>query len=212
MSQRIWQVNMGVFVDSQTACFTNLNRIPSIVAAHPFERIEHFEPLFEAIRHLFIEGYEFIVMLIGQGKAESKLRQLTKSMGLACVIHFVSDNVQLRSIFLEADIFVEPVPNIMFNGAIPEAMSVGMVVAGPGGGVDGLLIENETAVLFDHKSPESIHSTLKMLMDRRDYAQYVAKKAQAYLKRNNTVTSMMDTLIDAYRSAVKTNAQLLSKP
>jgi glycosyltransferase involved in cell wall biosynthesis len=90
----------------------------------------------------------------------------------------------------------------MYNAAVLQAMAVGMVVAGPSGGVDDLLIENETAVLFDHKCTESIYSTLKMLLDRRDYAQQVARNAMAYLKRNNTVTGMMEALIEAYKAAL----------
>jgi glycosyltransferase involved in cell wall biosynthesis len=80
-------------------------------------------------------------------------------------------------------------------------MSVGSAVAGCKGGVDDLIIEEETAVVFDPNDEISIRSSLQRLFDSRELAQQIAESAQEYLRKNHTVSEMVSSMLRIYRDA-----------
>ncbi len=80
-------------------------------------------------------------------------------------------------------------------------MSVGSAVAACKGGVDDLIIEGQTAVVFDPNDELSIVGVLQRLLDRRDFARKTAKAAQQYLKDNHTVSKMISATLQTYHEA-----------
>jgi glycosyltransferase involved in cell wall biosynthesis len=106
-----------------------------------------------------------------------------------------------RSLLAAGDIFVQPQPDYTFNPLLLEAMSVGSVVATCKGGVDDLIIDGRTAVLFDPDDELSIVNILQQLLNKRDFARSIAKKAQQYLKENHSVSKMISATFQAYSQA-----------
>jgi glycosyltransferase involved in cell wall biosynthesis len=80
-------------------------------------------------------------------------------------------------------------------------MSIGAAVAGCKGGVDDLIIEDQTAVVFDPNDEISMMRTLRRLLDRRELARKIAKAAQQYLRQNHTVSNMISATLEAYHKA-----------
>jgi len=80
-------------------------------------------------------------------------------------------------------------------------MSVGSAVAACQGGVDDLIIEGRTAVIFDPNDELSIVGVLQRLLDRRDFARKTAKAAQKYLRQNYTVSKMISATLQTYHQA-----------
>ncbi len=199
--ERIRHINMGTFVDGQCACFSVPSRITSMVVAGRLNEASDFEMLFTAIKHLAIEGHEFIMLLIGTGPAERDVRELRRTLGLSQIVYILPDIQPLRSIFAGADIFVQPQPARTFNSFLMEAMSVGMAVAGCAGGVDDLLIENQTAAFFEPADELSIYACLKRLLEKREFARQIASGAQSHLKENYTVSQMVSSVMETYRNA-----------
>jgi glycosyltransferase involved in cell wall biosynthesis len=77
-------------------------------------------------------------------------------------------------------------------------MSIGAAVAGCKGGVDDLIIEDQTAVVFDPKDEMSIMRTLQRLLDRRELARQVAENAQQYLRDSYSVSKMISDTLEIY--------------
>jgi glycosyltransferase involved in cell wall biosynthesis len=200
-ASRIEQIETGTFVEDTCACFANPQRLPSMLIIHPLDSAKHFEPLFNALKHLAIGNYEFVLVIIGTGKADSAVRKLIRKMGLSQLVNVVPNFPRLREAFAGADIYIRPRPVYGFSVPLLEAMSVGMAVAGCKGGVDDLLIEGETAVLFDPDDNLSIRAALQKLLDDRAGARQLATRAQSYLRKHNTVSKMMSGLIGAYSRA-----------
>jgi glycosyltransferase involved in cell wall biosynthesis len=167
----------------------------------PLDSASDFEKLFGAIKNLAEANYEFVLVVIGDGKADSAVRKMIRMMGLSQIINIVPNFPMLRAAMSEADICIRPRPVYAFSVPLLEAMSVGMVVAGCRGGVDDLLIENDTTVLFNPDDQPSIFSALKNLLDDKIKARQIAANAQAYLRQHNTVSMMMTSLIGVYRRA-----------
>jgi glycosyltransferase involved in cell wall biosynthesis len=80
-------------------------------------------------------------------------------------------------------------------------MSVGSAIAGCRGGVDDLIIEDETAVVFDSNDELSIMRTLQRLLDRHEFARQIAGTAQQYVRENHTVSRMISTILGIYDEA-----------
>ncbi len=200
-ADRIEQVNMGTFTEEASMCFSNPDRLPSMVTVHSFDDASEFENMLGAIKHLVVDGYEFMLVMIGQGRAESQVRKLLGTLGLSQVVAIIPRLEPWRSVLAAGDIFIEPRPTDAFNPVVLEAMSVGTVVAGCKGGVDDLIIDEQTCVVFNPQDKLSIYSTLKRLFDRREFARQLARQAQDYLRANHSVSKMVSAFISAYSQA-----------
>jgi glycosyltransferase involved in cell wall biosynthesis len=198
---RIEQINIGTFVAERNRCFSGPSGFATIVMAHPLDNADSFENLFNAVRHLMIDGYEFMMVVTGGGRAEGQLRKLLAALGLLQTVTIVPRLRPWRSVLAAGDIFIQPQPNSAFNPLLLEAMSIGSAVAACKGGVDDLIIDGRTAVVFDPNDELSIVGTLQRLLDRRDFARKIARAAQEHLRQNYTVSKMISDTLQTYYEA-----------
>lgn len=197
----IEQLNTGTFVEDDCACFTAKARVRSMVVAQPLTNANDFTGLLNAVRHLVIDGYEFILAIIGRGGAERDIHRLIKKLGLSQVVTVVPEIEPLRSVFGGADIFIQPHSRPEFNSPLLEAMGVGLAVASCHDGSEDLLVENETTVFFDPYDELSVYGCLHNLLDKREFAQKIARNGQQFLRENYTVTGMIQSLLKYYHAA-----------
>jgi glycosyltransferase involved in cell wall biosynthesis len=200
-AERIEQINVGTFVGESSGCFCEVSRLAIMVMAHPLDNANEFENLFGAVRHLVIDRYEFMFVVTGGGRAERGLRRLLAALDLLQIVTIVPRLKPWRSVLAAGDIFIRPVASASFNPLLLEAMSVGAAVAGCKGGVDDLIIEDQTAVVFDPDDELSIYGSLQRLFNRREWARQLARGAQEYLRENHTVSNMISSTLRTYREA-----------
>ncbi len=200
-AERIEQINIGTFVNEGNRCFSKRSLSATIVMAHPLDNADNFENLFNALRHLMLNGYEFMMVVTGGGRAEGQLRKLLAALGLLQTVTIVPRLRPWRSVLAAGDIFIQPHPSSTFNPLLLEAMSIGSAVAACKGGVDDLIIEDQTAVVFEPNDELSIVGVLQRLLDRRDFARKTAKAAQEYLRQNHSVSKMISATLATYDQA-----------
>ena len=200
-ADRIVQINVGSFVDSDTICFSNPSRLPSIVVAHPLRRVSDFANFFHAIKALRTDSREFMVVIMGSGPAERPLRKLLVAMGLSDIVTIVPVLNPWRSVVAAGDIFVQPQPLRAFSAFLLEAMAVGTAVVACWGGVDDLIIPNQTAVTFEPGSEPSIRQAVKQLLDDHDCARRLAATAQEHIRARHSVSTMISATLKAYLAA-----------
>jgi glycosyltransferase involved in cell wall biosynthesis len=169
--------------------------------AHPLDDADDCEDLFSAVRHLGIAGYECALVIMGTGRAERQLRKLLTALDLLQTVTIVPRLRPWRSVLAAGDIFIQPRPSIAFSPLLLEAMSVGLAVAACKGGVDDLIIEEQTAAVFDQSDELSIRGCLQRLFDRPDFARKLARGAQSYLRANHSVSNMISATVQAYHQA-----------
>jgi glycosyltransferase involved in cell wall biosynthesis len=198
-ADRIMQINIGTFVAETGGSFSESSRVATMVTAHPLNNADDFENLFRAVRHLQIDGHEIMMVVIGGGRAERQLWKLLAALGLLQTVTIVPRLMPWRSVLASGDIFIQPAVSSAFNPLLLEAMSVGSAVAACKGGVDDLIIEDQTAVVFDPNDELSIMRSLQRLLDRREFARQIAKAGQQYLRENNTVSNMISATLQIYR-------------
>jgi len=198
MCGRVGVVRPGTFVEDVSCCFSSPYRVTSMISVKSLERVEEFEYLLGAIRHLAIEGYEFVFMIVGSGNAEMRIRKLIRGLGLSQIVYVVPEMPPLRKILKGADIFIETDPNHSSDPNLLEAMSVGMAVAACSS-EEGFLKDRETALFFDGDDEISIYSCLRELCDKREFARQLAMNGQSELRANNSVSKMVGSIVDSYR-------------
>ncbi|MCK4752981.1 MAG: glycosyltransferase family 4 protein [Planctomycetes bacterium] len=199
LARRIKQINIGTFTEDTTSCFKDSSKLTCMVTSHPLDNVNDFTNLLNAARHLAIDGYEFILMIVGSGRAEGKLRRLLNDLGLSQIVLIVPKLEPLRSTLAAGDIFIQPQPEDYFNAMMLEAMGVGTVVAACKGQVDDLIIDEQTSLIFDQDDELSVYNCLQRLLDAHDFARQLAAKAQKFLRTNHSVSKMITDMLAAYR-------------
>ncbi len=197
-ASRVEKINVGTFAAESANCFSDLSRMASIVVSTPAKYEPSFDNLFGAVRHLAIDGYEFMLVIIGGLHGDKQLRSRLRTLGLLNHVINVPPQVPWRSVLAAGDIFVQPFTSDAFNPLLLEAMSVGAVVAGCKGGVDDLLIDGQTCVLFDPDDELNIYGRLKQLFDRHEQARQLAGNAQENLRENYQVSTMVSETLRVY--------------
>ena len=192
------QVSTGTFVDETCACFSRPQQLPSMVMVSDFLEFDELEPLLNAVRHLAVDGYEFVVVLMGRGPAEDKIRHFVKNTGLSQTVSISPEIRPLRAVMRGADIFIQPHIAGRLDPAMVEAASAGLAIATDYNNANNILQNNQTSVFFDGRDELSIYSVLQKLLDDRQSAVRIASAVQEYLRTNNSVSTMIDGLLDIY--------------
>jgi len=192
------QVSTGTFVDETCACFSRPGQLPSMVMVSDFLEFDTLEPLLNAVRHLAVDGYEFVIVLMGRGPAEDKIRHFVKSTGLSQTVSISPEIRPLRVVMRGADILVQPHIAERLDPAIVEAASAGLAIATDYNNANNILQNNQTAIFFDGRDELSIYSVLQKLLDDRQLAAKLASSVQEYLRSSNSVSTMIDDLLRIY--------------
>jgi glycosyltransferase involved in cell wall biosynthesis len=200
-ADRVRVIRFGAFVDDNCCSFSNPDTIPSIVMACDLDNAMDFECLFQAIYDLIMDRHEFTVVIMGQGKEESLLRRMLIRMNLLQVVTIIPQLQPWRSVLSAGDIFLMAQPLTRFSSFLLEAMSVGAAVAACKGGVDDMLINTQSAVIFDPDDNISIRFTLQALLDRHELARNLGMGAQDYIRINHSVNTMVQKVINTYHEA-----------
>jgi len=200
-ADHIRQVSMGTCAGRRPVCFSHASHVPNIVIAQPFRHASDFECVFEAMEALLADGYEFLVVAMGAGAAEREMRRFLAEHNLTQAVTVVPVLLPWRSVLAAADIFVQPRPRRAFSGFLLEAMGLGTAVAACLGGVDDLIVPNQTAAVFDPDDASSIRQTLAQLLDRRDMARRLARTAQEHVRAGYSASSMISATLETYTEA-----------
>ena len=206
----IHHVSAGAFAEDQCACFAKDDQISSIVIAQPLDRRLDYKPFLHAIRHLAIDGYEFVVAIIGSGPAEREMHSMIKKLGISQIVTMVGDLNPLRLVLAGADIYLHFRPRHDFDASLLEAVSAGLGVACSRGEDDDLLVENETCRFFDSDDELSVYTTLQAMLDDKAGAKGLAEAGQEHLKEHHSVSNMVDSLVAVYRDAQRWYGEKIS--
>jgi glycosyltransferase involved in cell wall biosynthesis len=198
LADRIQQINMGTFAQTDIVCFSNPSRMPSMVVACPLNHVGRLVHFFDAIKALLGEGREFMTVIMGSGREDRRLRKHLVSIGLSPSVTIVPVLDPWLSVIAAADIFVQPQPSRSFSVFLLEAMGLGAAVAACTGGVDSLIIPGRTAMVFDPSDNSSIHKALSQLLDDQEFARRLARCAQDHIRTNYTVSAMVAALLEMY--------------
>ncbi|OHB49833.1 MAG: hypothetical protein A2Y10_09410 [Planctomycetes bacterium GWF2_41_51] len=201
--EKITQINVGTFADESSSCFSSTERLPSMIVPGKFDNFNDYEPLLNAIRHLTVDGHEFVVILMGSGRAEKEIREFINQTGLIQTIAMTPLIRPLRSVFRGCDVFIHTNCLGKFDPVVIEAAGAGLAVAAERKNLEEFLIDNSTAVLFDSTDELSIYAALQKLLEDKIMAKTIAGNLQNYLRTNNSISTMIRNLMNIYTETLK---------
>ena len=212
LHDRIEQIHVGSFVEDQCRCFSDDTQIPSLVAACKLNNTDRFEPLLKAVRHLTLDGTELMLAIMGRGRREKQLRRQIRTLGLTGSVTVVPPMQPMRSILAGADMYLYLTDTGLFDARLTEAMAVGLAVAGCRETNSGLLIEGKTAAFWDPTDEQSIYACLKQCLGQRAETRQLALNAQVHLRQHNSVSGMVDRIMQTYIEAQQTHKETAPAP
>jgi glycosyltransferase involved in cell wall biosynthesis len=201
LEERIELIKMGTFVPDTTSSYNKLRRSAVIGAACSVRDKTDFSKPLSAIKKLINEGYNFMMVIVGDGADEKALRSVVSSLGITKNITIIPRSEPWGAVFSACDIFIEPRQNKFFNLMLLEAMSAGAAIAGCKGGIDDLIISGQTAAVFDKNDESNIYSSIRHFLDYPQAAREIAVSAQNYVRNNHTVSKMVAETIECYANA-----------
>jgi glycosyltransferase involved in cell wall biosynthesis len=194
---RIEKIHVGTFVEDRCNCFSRPSSIPSLIAMHPLNKVKIFLPLLNAVRHLVLDGHEMFVALKGTGPAEKAIRGHIRQLGLSSVVTVVPPIRPVRNILSGADIYLYMEDTGQFDAQLLEAMAVGLAVVGSPDKTSGF-VNSQTSIVWDPTDELSIYACIKQCLSNKDSTRQTAATAQARLRLDNSVSRMVDGLIQTY--------------
>jgi len=76
-----------------------------------------------------------------------------------------------------------------------------VAVAGCGGGVDDMLVNDQTCVIFEPENELSIYNSLQRLLSRPELARALADAERRYVRENHSPSRMVSETLQSYRDA-----------
>ncbi len=198
---RVQQIPMGTFAESGPVCFSDPSQVSSIVVAHRIDRVSDFEALLKAARVLLAEGHEFVMAIMGSGRAEHRLRKALAEHGLTRIVTVVPVLETWRAVLAAGDVYIHLQPTAAFNGFLLEAMSIGVAVVACKGGVDDQILHQKTAILYERNNETSLRQALVHLFENHDAARQLAASAQNHLREHYSVGAYIAATLYGYVEA-----------
>lgn len=146
------------------------------------------ENLIRAMAEVRMEDNDVHLIIGGTGPLESKLKQLTVSLGLQTHIEFagfISDE-NLLLYYQAADLFILPTKELEGFGLITlEALACGTPVLGtPVGGTIEILEPLDKGFIFEGTDSLSIAGLIKKHLGRREQLIVLGRKCRGYVEKN----------------------------
>lgn len=159
--------------------------------------------LFQSLNHLKSIGYDFRVVLLGDGADRATLEQQARDLGIFDMLDFRGfvDQDAIAQALIESDIFVLP----SFAEGIPvsfmEAMAVGVpVVATRVAGVSELIEDEKTGLLAHASDPKSLASAIQRYFDEPELCQRVAMQGHEKVLSEFNIEDQVEKLAGLFKS------------
>ncbi|MFP4105404.1 MAG: glycosyltransferase family 4 protein [Phycisphaerae bacterium] len=197
-------VRPGGYLVRHATCFNELDSVSAVVVGGPMDQPEHYQAVLEAYRAVRGSDPPVGLFIIGNGRAEPRIRKEMEKLGLRQEITFVDrmKTSTLPGIFKAADVYISPSP--MKRLDIPSflAVSAGVpVLAAHGGGTD-FLIDGRTALRFNPGDADDLTRKLRNILEDHAFARQIAENALDYLRENHSASAMVSAVAGAYRDVL----------
>ena len=200
-AERTWVLRPAVHRVRHTQCFNEPRHSISIVAGGELNDFGAFAAVLRTFAELSQRNYDCVFFLIGNGRAERKLRRCAEELGICDVVQFVDRQSpgRLTEILQSADVFLSPAPTARVDVASLLAMATGIPVFAAHGAVGDFLVDGETALQFTPGDCDELTMKLVSLLDDRAAARALAESALAALRELYSPAAAVGELVAIYR-------------
>ncbi|MHC4982898.1 MAG: glycosyltransferase family 4 protein [Planctomycetota bacterium] len=203
-AERIYLLRPGVIRVSRPTCFRNPENSVAIIAGGAMDDFGCFDALLGTFAQLKARSYDCVYFIIGQGRAERRLRERCEKLGLAGEVTFVERQPpwQLTGILKAADIYISPVRAGGLDFQSLRAMAAGVPVLSVSDPASDFLKDGRTSSQFKPGDTSELTMRLLSLLEDRPAAMGLAENALEYLRRHHNPAQMSARTAEIYRRVV----------
>jgi len=169
-----------------------------------FSRYKDYPTFIRAAREISRRRKDVLFVTVGDGDALEACRKMAADVG---AIKFLGKRKNVEEIVATFDIGVLSTFTEGISNSLMEYMALRKpVVATDGGGTRELVMDGETGFLVPPGNPAALAAKIEYLLDNPDTARRMGEAGEARLKREFSLTSMVEGTVKLYELAL-TNAK-----
>jgi glycosyltransferase involved in cell wall biosynthesis len=155
--------------------------------------------LIEALPFILQEYPNFKLNIIGTGRLEHHLKNLAQSLGVFDHIKMWGERSDVSQILSTMDIFILPSLWEGLGLVILEAQAVGLpVLACKIPGVEEVVIDNQTGLLFSPKDPRAISQAVAKIISQPELAKTVVEQSRKQVEAKFALQHMVSAYTNLY--------------
>lgn len=160
--------------------------------------------LIEAIPLILAKYPGFTLHIWGEGALRSELQVQAKDLAVSKNVMFQGKTGQPEKVLPQLDLFIFPSVWEGLGIAVLEAQAVGLpVVASRIPGVDELIKNKETGLLFAPKDPRAIAAAVLAVLDNEQLQQKIVKQAHDQVQTKFSLEKMVNSYSNLYLDLIK---------
>ena len=202
LADAVCVVPPGLPAQSEAIALSDPEQTPAAVVTAPLTRKCGLYTIFKAMKMVIQAGHEVHLFVLSSGRAELAYRRAVDYLKLRPWVTFAGqlrDWATLRKAMLTADFYIAPSATARFEMSGLTALAGGMVIFAAKGTTEDYLIDNRTAVLFDHARPKQLAEKWSALLENRDLARQLACGALEYARTHHQAATMVTRIASLYR-------------
>ncbi len=156
--------------------------------------------LLEAMVSVISEVEDAKVIIVGDGPEEKALKNLAKSLGIECAVHFFASSPGTYKFLSVMDIFAFPSKNEGLGIALLEAMASGKAcIASSIGGISDIIKDGSNGILTEVGDIDAISNAIIYLLRDPELRMKMGENARTLVKERFSLNSMADNIIQLYK-------------
>ncbi len=161
--------------------------------------------LIEAMKEIASKSKDTYCLMIGSGREEAALIDLSRALGLEERVIFTGAAYMDIPLYLACmDIFVLPSIEEGLGLALLEAMSLGRpCVASATGGIKDIINDGVNGILTPVGDSHAIAKAVLKILHDKELAKDMSKSAKDFVRGRFSIEAMADNMIDLYRRAIR---------
>ena len=165
--------------------------------------VKGIDVLIRAMQQVTEKNPNAKLVILGQGKEEHALKNLTRDLDLQETVKFFPTVNATQTSLAAFDVFVMPSRQEGLGLSVMEAQACGCaVVASRVGGLVSLIEDGKTGLLVDPENSSQLANALIRLLEDRPLAQQLGVNAQKFIRQNYSADRMVSKTVDLYSRLV----------
>jgi glycosyltransferase involved in cell wall biosynthesis len=193
-------IRPGLLSATFPSCFSRPGLSPSILCMSAFEPETGVENLIHAARKLVDHGEDFMLLLLGDGPDEHRLRKLVEKLSLLKHVTFGRRMTDWQMIMSTADLFVVPGLVDRVDVRLLQAMAAGVAPVCCEMPNSDFVVDGETGIRCERQAGDALAAAILGLLRDRDNARKIARHALEHCRKHHSLSVMAELTAALYRT------------
>ncbi|MCX5700702.1 MAG: glycosyltransferase family 4 protein [Candidatus Omnitrophica bacterium] len=181
-----------------------LNHGPLVGIIARLSDVKGHKYLIEAMKVVLEKAPSAQLVIIGEGKMQEELKNLTMGIGISKSVIFIQQTSNMQEALSVMDVFVMPSLQEGLGLALMEAMASGLSVVGSNvGGIKTLIEHGRNGLLVEPADSQGLACAISKLLDDVSLRERLGIEARKFIQNNFSQKKMVDQTLEVYASCLR---------